>query len=133
MKQRICLTALLTIVLGGVWLSAAPQAKGAPRLNIYFTKGFNDAAWQKAAFEKVAKAWILATPPALGKKAVVIAIVAREGKLTESKINWESGSADWDKAALETVKKAAPFPALPKSWSSSTLQVDFHFEFSATP
>jgi TonB family protein len=107
----------------------AAQATGQPRLNVYFVKGFNDAAWQQEAFNRVAKAWVAATPPALDKKAVVITAIERDGKLKEAKLTTESGGADWDKAALEAVKAGAPFPAVPKSWTPATLEVHFHFEY----
>jgi TonB family protein len=131
MKRTILFTFLLAIFTGAIISAAPPQAKGTPRLNVFFMKGFNDAAWQKAAFDKIAKSWVAAGPPAVGKKAVVVATVARDGKLTDSKLNMESGSAEWDKAALEGVRKAAPFSALPKAWTNPTLEVHFHFEFAA--
>jgi protein TonB len=123
--------ALMGLTLAGGTTEVRAQAKGQPRLNVFFTKGFNDAAWQKAAFDKVAKVWMAAAPPALGKKTVVIANIARDGKLIDSKINLESGSAGWDKAADEAIKKAAPYPTLPKNWTASNLEVHFHFEFAA--
>ncbi|HEX4997155.1 MAG TPA: TonB C-terminal domain-containing protein [Terriglobia bacterium] len=122
---------LMTCWAHGTAASEALQAKGSPRLNIYFNKGFNDTAWQKAAFDKVAKSWVIATPPDVGKQAVVIANIARDGKLLDTKLNLESGSADWDKAAVDGVKKAAPYPALPRSWTASSLEAHFHFAFSA--
>jgi protein TonB len=111
--------------------AAAEEAQGALSLNAFFARGFDDAAWQRAAFDKVAKAWTEAAPPALGKKTVVIVTVLRDGKVLEATIGTPSGSEAWDKAALAALKKAEPFPELPKSWTTSSLEVHFHFTFAA--
>ena len=108
----------------------AKTSQGKPRLNAYFATGFEDAAWQRAAFDKVAKAWAATSPPALGKKAVVISTITREGNVLEAKLGTASGSEAWDKAALEAVRKAAPFATLPKSWTASSIEVHWHFEFA---
>ncbi len=122
----------LAVWLGTTALMAAAvwAAEGSPRLNVYFTKGFDDVAWQRAAFDRVAKSWSATAAPAVGKKTVVISTITRDGKLIEAKIGTESGSEAWDKAAAAAVKKAAPFPPLPKSWTHSSLEVHWHFEFA---
>ena len=103
------------------------EGKPSPRLEVYFVKGFQDATWQQAAFQKVAKSWTATAPPAAGKKAVVISTITREGQVVEARIGTGSGSEEWDKAALAAVRKAAPFPALPKSWAESSIEVHWHF------
>jgi protein TonB len=113
--------------------AGAAPAKGsaaAPHLQAYFTTGFDDAAWQKAAFDRVAKVWVAAAAPAVGKRAVVLSTITREGKILEAKIDTTSGSEAWDKAALDAVRKAAPFPALPKSWPNTSVEVHWHFAFT---
>jgi len=111
---------------------AAPPAaaKGKPSLTAYYVKGFDDAAWQQKAFGKVAKSWVATTPPALGKKVVVISQITRAGKVLEAKVGTASGSEAWDKAALDAVKAAAPFPALPAKWVESSVEVHWHFSYS---
>jgi hypothetical protein len=37
----------------------------------------------------------------------------------------------WDAAALDEVKRAAPFDPLPKSYPRPTVEVHFHFEWSS--
>jgi len=106
---------------------AAPAPQPGPRLNAYFAKGFEDAAWQRAAFDKVARSWKAASPPEVGKKAVVISTITRDGKVMEAKIGTPSGSEGWDQAAVEAVKSAAPFPPLPRSWAGTSLEVHWHF------
>ncbi len=78
----------------------------------------------------MAKGWVASQPPAVGKKAVVVSTVTRDGKLLEARVDTPSGSEAWDRAALDAVKKAAPFPALPKTWSATSLEVHWHFELA---
>lgn len=122
--------------IAAAWLAlycataVAVAAQGSPRLNAYFTKGFEDAAWQKRAFDAVAKSWVAAAPPAPGRKAVVLSTVTREGKVLEARLDTSSGSDVWDRAALDAVRKASPFPSLPESWPNSSLEVHWHFAFA---
>ena len=44
-------------------------------------------------------------------------------------LNSRSGLDAWDAAALDAVKKAAPFDPLPKNYSRPTVEVHFHFEY----
>ena len=113
---------------GGEKGSAKQAVKSGPRLNVYFTTGFEDATWQRVAFDKVAKSWNPAALPAPGKKAVMIATIARDGRLIGASLHVSSGSAEWDKAAEDALKKASPFPPLPKSWPQTSLEVHWHFE-----
>ncbi len=109
---------------------AGPKSAGSPRLNAYFPNGFEDAAWQRAAFDSVARSWSADSFPLPGRKAVVISTITRDGKVMETKVGTASGSEGWDKAAVDAVKKAAPFPPLPKSWIGTSLEVHWHFELS---
>ena len=120
----------LSCALATAGSAPAKSAAATPHLQAYFTTGFDDAAWQKAAFDRVAKVWIAAAPPAVGKRAVVLSTITRDGKLLESKIDTTSGSEGWDKAALDAVRKAAPFPALPKTWANTSVEVHWHFAFT---
>lgn len=100
-----------------------------PVLNVYFPTNLQDAAYQQAAFNKVAKAWKPAAPlPEAGKKTVVVATIDRAGKLTGTYFNLVSGSKPWDEAALAAVKAASPFPPLPQGVKESTVEVHWHFE-----
>lgn len=103
--------------------------KAAPRMSAYFAKGFDDAAYQKAAVDKVLKGWSAPAPlPAPGKKTVVISKIRRDGKLLELYFNLKTGNEAWDAAAEKAVLKAAPFAPVPKSYGSDILEVHWHFE-----
>lgn len=106
---------------------AAAAASG-PSLTVYFTPGFDDAAWQQAAYEKVAKAWKPAGSPKPGAKCVLIAVIGKDGKMSGLRDHMASGDAAWDKAAVEAMKAAMPFAALPKAWPHASLEVHWHFE-----
>lgn len=108
--------------------TAAVAAGVKPKANAYFQTGFDDAAWQQAAFKKVVDGWKPTAAPAVGKKTVLIATINRDGALTGLTDHLMTGVKGWDMPAVEAVKKAAPFPKLPKSWVYPTLEVHFHFE-----
>lgn len=106
-------------------LSAAPQAQ----LQLYFQSTLADAAYQQQVFGRVAKRWV--TPaardaPKPGEKTVVQVLIDGQGKLLSAAVSLQSGSAKWDDAALAAVKRAAPFPPLPKSLGATTLEFHVH-------
>jgi protein TonB len=107
-------------------------AAGRPSLNAYFQSTLKDAAYQKRTFDKVSKAWkapAAADLPAIGKKTVVQAVIAKDGKLTSARVSMSSGKKGWDDAALKAVKAAAPFDPLPAGYNYPSLEVHFHVAF----
>jgi protein TonB len=122
MKCALAAAAVLVIA------AAAPiQAAGKPSLNVYFQKTLTDTAYQKKVFDKVAKLWkIPPSLPGVGKKTVVQAVIAKDGKLASAMVTMESGSKAWDDAALAAVKSAAPFDPLPKGYAFPSVEVHFH-------
>ncbi len=60
-------------------------------------------------------------------------MIGRDGKLVSAVVSMPSGAKAWDDAALAAVKKAAPFPPLPDSYSLSTLDAHFHVAWVAGP
>jgi protein TonB len=121
----------LILALGAESSLAGPPAKVVPRFTAYFTSAFTDAAYQKVAADKVLKAWKPAAGAPVGKKTVLIAMIAQDGKLAGLRDNMTTGFKPWDDAATKAVMTAAPFPPLPKSWTYGTLEVHFHFEAAA--
>jgi len=109
-------------------VAAAPAGKAQPRMNAYFATGFDDAAYQKQAVDKVLAAWAPKGQPAAGKIAVLISKIGRDGKLRELYFHQNSGDKAWDDAAEAAVAKAAPFPPLPKPYPHDTVEVHWHFE-----
>jgi protein TonB len=110
----------------------AGAAACTPRLQVFFASTFKDQAYQQTAYQKVASSWKRpAASPKAGAKAVVIVTIGRDGKTTPPVLHLASGSDAWDAAALEALKKAAPFEPLPKSYSGPSVEVHFHFECAA--
>ncbi|HKQ60374.1 MAG TPA: TonB C-terminal domain-containing protein [Candidatus Polarisedimenticolaceae bacterium] len=113
------------LALAGVLLAAA--AAPHPHLNVYFPKGFDDPAWQKAAFDRVLKNWKPAGLPKPGTKTVLIAIIGRDGKMTGAREHLLSGTPAWDKAAADALRLSQPFAPLPASWPQPSAEVHWHF------
>ena len=108
--------------------AAAPLlAAGRPSLNAYFQSTLKDAAYQKKTFDRVAAKWKApAQVPAVGKKTVVQARIAKDGKLISTEVSMSSGVKAWDAAAEAAVKAAAPFDPLPADYKFPALEVHFH-------
>jgi protein TonB len=125
MKRTLAI--LLVAFTGGSALAA-----GRPSLNAYFQSTLTDTAYQKKTFDRVAKAWkapAVAGLPAIGKKTVVQAAIAKDGKLSSAAVSMSSGKKGWDAAALKAVKAAAPFDPLPAGYNYHSLEVHFHVAF----
>ena len=121
--MRVRLLAAL-FLLGGTALAA-----GRPELKVYFQSNLTDAAYQKKTFERVAAKWRTpqsADVPAVGRKAVVQGVIARDGTLVSAVMSLTSGKESWDKAALKAVKSSSPFDPLPASFRPPSVEVHFH-------
>jgi protein TonB len=104
-------------------------AAGRPSLNAYFQSNLTDTAYQKKTFDKVAKAWktpAAADLPAIGKKTVVQAVIAKDGKLVSAIVSLSSGRKGWDTAVLKAVMSASPFDPLPAGFQPRSVEVHFH-------
>jgi protein TonB len=128
--RRLAFVTLLALAVAPVALAAA----GSPRLEAFFQNELKSADYQQKVYSRVAGKWRQPKgTPALGKKAVVQAVIGRDGKLVSATVSTPSGSKAWDAAALAAVKQAAPFPALPASYTQSTLDAHFHVSWVAGP
>ncbi len=119
-------------------LAVAPAAlaAGSPQLQAFFQTELKSAGYQKKVYARVAGKWRqpgAKGTPALGKKTVVQAVIGRDGALVSAAVTMPSGSKAWDEAALAAVKKAAPFPPLPKDYALSTLDAHFHVAWVSGP
>jgi protein TonB len=115
---------LLVVLAAGTALAA-----GRASLNVYFQSNLKNTAYQNRTFEKAVKAWKApeaSQVPDVGRKTVVQAVIAKDGKLISAVVSMSSGKKGWDSAALATVKSAAPFDPLPEGYGASTIEVHFH-------
>ncbi len=120
LRSALGLTALLLF-------TPVALAAGRANLQAYFQQTLTSTDYQQKAFAKVATKWRQPSrKPALGKKAVVQVLIGSDGKLLSAELSLKSGSDPWDQAALSAVKKAAPFPPLPKSFPAPSVEAHFH-------
>jgi len=126
MSRILAASVLFLAALSG---TAAPPAQGPQaRLDAYFQADFTDVPYQRAALQKVLKAWAAPRPlPAAGKKAVVVSTVQRDGTITGTYLNMQSGHEAFDRAAAEALTKASPLAPLPTSYPQSSTEVHWHF------
>lgn len=115
-------------------LLAAAAVASQPSLNVYFQSTLTDSSYQKSAFTRVAQSWKSPAGKSLpkpGAKAVIQAVIARDGRLVSTSVSTRSGSRTWDEAGLAAVKKAAPFGALPPGYKFPSVEAHFHFALEA--
>lgn len=126
----ILAVALILGLAGSVCTVHVLQA-AAPQLKVYFASDFKNPVYQRKTYTKVATSWKRPTStPKQGRKAVVIAVIQRDGSASGPRLHLASGSDAWDAAALEAVKRASPFDPLPKEYKRPSVEVHFHFEFN---
>lgn len=128
-RLRLVLAAALALAVS----PAALAAGGSPQLQTFFQSSLDSPTYQQKTFNRVAKTWRqpgAKQVPALGRKTIVQAVVAKDGTLVSTKVLMESGSKAWDAAALATVKKAGPFDPLPAG-ATSPMEAHFHFAWVA--
>jgi protein TonB len=113
-----------------VWAFAPPALAGPkPSLNAYFQSNLEDTSYQKKTFDRVAAAWKAPGAkdyPKPKSKAVVQAVISRDGKLVSAVVSMSSGSKKWDESVLSAVKRAAPFDPLPARFGFPSVEVHFH-------
>lgn len=112
-------------------LAIAPLALAAGRasLQVYFQQTLTETAYQQQAFARIAAKWKQPSRkglPQMGKKAVVRAVIARDGSLQSAELSHTSGAPAWDEAALRAVRDAAPFPPLPEGFAHPTVEAHLH-------
>ena len=131
-RAAAVVSTLLTASAALIAPLVAPRAEaaGRPSLHAYFQSTLQDAPFQKKVFDRVAKAWKspkAAVFPKVGAKAVVQAVLSRDGRIVSTLVSTESGSKEWDAAARKGVEEAAPYDPFPAGYKPKTLEVHFHF------
>ena len=124
--RSILVAATALITLGAAELASAA---GRPELKVYFQSNLTDAAYQKKTFERAAKRWKApgaSEIPAVGKKTVVQAVIARDGSVTSAFVSMKSGKKGWDDATLKAVKSSSPFDPLPAGFRPQSVEAHFH-------
>jgi len=121
---------LAALALTASIVSLPADAAAKPSLQAHFQSTLQDASYQKKVFDRVVKAWkrpAAAAFPKVGAKAVVQAVLSRDGRIVSTLVSTSSGSKEWDAAARKGVEEAAPYDPFPEAFLQKTLEVHFHF------
>lgn len=79
---------------------------------------------------KILEAWTI--PENLLKEmvdleTVIVVIIDKDGKVQRQKFEKRSGNIIYDQSAMRAIKKAEPFPPIPKEIGENTLEYEMHF------
>lgn len=101
---------------GSPWGSSGLESK----LNDYYS----------LIWAKIKEAWTL--PENLSKEktdleAVIVVVIEKEGKVQKTWFEKKSGNALYDQMAMRAIKKAEPFPPIPKEFSDNTFEIGIRF------
>lgn len=86
--------------------------------------------WYNMIWAKIKKEWTL--PEDLPKgtidlETIIVVIIEREGKVQKSWFEKRSGNPLYDQMAMRAIKKAEPFPPIPKEFSDKTFEIGIRF------
>jgi len=79
---------------------------------------------------KIKKEWTLPENLRKGRtdlEATIVIVIEKEGKIQKYWFEKKSGNALFDQRAMWAIKKAEPFPPIPKEFSDDTLEMGFRF------
>jgi len=60
-------------------------------------------------------------------ETIVVVVIEREGKVQKMWYDKKSGNTLYDQMAMRAIKKAVPFPPIPKEFTDSTLEIGIRF------
>ncbi len=101
---------------GSLWGSSVLESK----LNEYYSM----------IWAKIKEGWNLPENLPRGKidlETTIVVIIDREGKVQKSWFEKRSGNALYDQMAMRAIKKAEPFPPIPKEFSDNTFEIGIRF------
>lgn len=81
---------------------------------------------------QIKERWTLPEDPPTGKTnldTIIVVVIEREGKIQKTWFEKKSGNVLYDQMALQAIKKAEPFPPLPKELGETVeIGIRFHPE-----
>ncbi len=101
---------------GSLWASSGLESK----LSEYYSM----------IWAKIKEEWNLPENLPRGKidlETTVVVIIDREGKVQKSWFEKRSGNALYDQMAMRAIKKAEPFPPIPKEFNDNTFEIGIRF------
>jgi TonB family protein len=101
------------------------SASGSPSLLDIKLSDYYNEIWAK-----IKKEWTI--PENLSEKKgdwepIIILTIERDGRVQKSWFEKRSGNNLYDQSAVRAIKKAEPFPPLPKEWGENTLEIGIRF------
>ena len=79
---------------------------------------------------KIKESWTLpedSSKERMNIEAVIVIVIDKEGKLQKSWFEKRSGDALYDQRAMRAIKKAEPFPPIPKELGDSPFEIGIRF------
>ena len=116
--------------------STSPQAAIGGAVTATVGGGDTSLGWYGAAVKAALEsAWVKPyLEDAEGTASVVLAFeIARDGTPRNIRIELSSGIQSLDRSAQRAAIEAAPFPAVPPSWTEDTIPVTMRFDLSPEP
>ncbi len=101
---------------GSAWGSGGLES----RLNDYYS----------LIWAKIKEGWTLPEDLTRGKtdlEAVIVLVIDKGGRLQKSWFEKKSGSALYDQMAMRAIRKAEPFPPIPKELGDDSLEIGIRF------
>jgi TonB family protein len=111
---------------GGFSIGGLPG--GSPGGSSVLEAKLND--YYSLIWAKIKKEWTLPENLPKGKidlEAIIVVIIERDGKVQKSWFEKGSGNALYDQMAMRAIKKAEPFPPMPKEFSDETFEIGIRF------
>jgi TonB family protein len=60
-------------------------------------------------------------------ETVIVVIIERDGRIQRPRYDKKSGNTIYDQSAMRAIKKAEPFPPIPKELGENSLEYEMHF------
>ncbi len=105
---------------------STPSKKGLS----FDTSGFKHRGYMRMLRESIEDIWKYPKEAArrgLSGDLYIKFTIKKDGKLKEVELVRTSGRRELDEAAMEAIRKAAPFWPLPEDWDRDTLEITGHF------
>lgn len=101
------------------------SASGSPSLLDIKLSDYYNEIWAK-----IKKGWTIPENLSVKKgdwEPIIILTIERDGRVQKSWFEKRSGNNLYDQSAVRAIKKAEPFPPLPKEWGENTLEIGIRF------
>jgi TonB family protein len=95
-------------------------------------KDYDLMPWATAVIDKIQLAWVLPAVPEVpqGAKISMIVVIKKTGELDSIEILEGTSVEALDQAALDALRAALPFPALPADFPGDLLEITFEFFYN---